>query len=98
MLENQETQYQLLVGVDVAATTMPVTWQTTNQPVPAPRTFTQTPDGIASLIDHLQGTGVEPAPTLIVMEATGNYVRRIMARAIPPTGRMGSEGNPWVNN
>jgi transposase len=73
MMENQETQYQLFVGVDVAATTMTVTWQTAKQPVPAPRTFTQTPDGIATLIDHLQRTGVEPAHTLIVMEATGSY-------------------------
>ena len=34
----------------------------------------------------------------VVMESTGVYVRRIAARAIPPAGRMGSEGNPWVND
>ena len=41
----------------------------------------------------------DPDPELqVVMEPTGMAVRRITARAIPPAGRMGSEGNPWVNN
>ncbi len=30
-------------------------------------------------------------------ETTDIYVRRITARAIPPTGRLGSEGHPGVN-
>ena len=46
------------------------------------------------LADWLTQCGVDT----VVMESTGVYVRRITARAIPPTGRMGSEGNPWVNN
>ncbi len=72
-MENQETRYQLFVGVDVAATTMTVAWRLASQPISTPLTFAQTPDGIASLIDHLQRTEVEPAHTLIVMEATGSY-------------------------
>jgi transposase len=73
MMEPQDTRYQLFVGVDVAATTMTVAWQGINQPISAPRTFAQTPDGMAALIDHLQRTSVAPAHTLTVMEATGSY-------------------------
>jgi len=72
-MEKQEARYQLFVGVDVAATTMTVAWQLTSQPMSTPLTFAQTPDGIASLIDHLQRTEVASAHTLIVMEATGSY-------------------------
>jgi transposase len=36
--------------------------------------------------------------THLAIESTGVYVRRITARAIPPTGRTGSEGDPWVND
>ena len=72
-MENQEARYHLFVGIDVAATTMTVAWQARNQPISAPHTFVQTPDGIATLIDHLQRTNVQPARTLIVMEATGSY-------------------------
>ncbi len=42
-MQKEEGRYQLFVGVDVAATTVTVTWQAVNQPVPAPRTFAQTP-------------------------------------------------------
>src|ERR671933_1203256 len=47
-----------------------------------------------ALADWLAACGVDT----VVMESTGVYVRRITARAIPPAGRMGSEGHPWVNN
>jgi transposase len=46
------------------------------------------------LADWLTSCSIET----VVMESTSVYVRRITARAIPPTGRMGSEGNPWVND
>jgi hypothetical protein len=49
---------------------------------------------LLALADWLAAMGC----THVAMESTGVYVRRITARAIPPTGRMGSEGNPWVNN
>ena len=72
-MEKQEARYHLFGGVDVAATTMTVAWQRISQPMSTPLTFAQTPDGIASRIDHLQRTDVPPAHTLIVMEATGRY-------------------------
>lgn len=72
-MQSHEPHYQLFVGIDVAATTMTITWQRIGQPIAAPRTFAQTPEGIAALIDHLQRTAVEPARTLVVMEATGSY-------------------------
>ena len=72
-MKDQEVRYQLFVGVDVAATTITVAWQLASQPISTPLTFAQTPDGIASLIHHLQRTEVEPPHTLIVMEATGSY-------------------------
>ena len=61
------------VGIDVAATTVTVTWQAGNQPVPAPRTFAQTATGLSTLIEYLQRNGVDRAHTLVVMEATGSY-------------------------
>lgn len=72
-MDDQAARYQLFVGVDVAAATVTVTWQMAHHPMPASRTFAQTTDGVATLIDHLQRTGVAPAHTLIVMEATGSY-------------------------
>ena len=42
------------------------------------------------LADWLAACGIDT----VVMESTGVYVRRITARAIPPAGRMGSEGGP----
>jgi hypothetical protein len=52
-------------------------------------------------LERLLARAREGEPTSavqVVMEPTGMAVRRIAARAIPPAGRMGSEGNPWVNN
>ena len=58
------------------------------------REFATFTSDLHRLADWLQACQVDT----VVMESTGVYVRRITARAIPPTGRMGSEGNPWVNN
>jgi hypothetical protein len=63
----------------------------TAQPVRAFGTFT--PD-LHTLVDWLVEHGIDT----VAMESTGVYVRRITARAIPPTGRLGSEGNPRVND
>ena len=41
---------------------------------------------------HAQGC------TVIAMESTGVYVRRITARAISLAEGTGSGGNPWVND
>src|SRR5919199_5014134 len=58
------------------------------------RTFsTMTPDLLA-LADWLTARGI----THVAMESTGEFVRRITARAIPPTGRLGSGGHPGVND
>jgi hypothetical protein len=58
----------------------------------------QAPAGYATLQRRLRAAGVPPASTLVVLEATGNYVRRFTARAIPPAGRTGSEGYLWAND
>ena len=64
------------------------------KPQKAIRTFSTMTCDLLALVDWLLNLGV----TQVAMESTGEFVRRITARAIPPTGRMGSEGNPWVNN
>ena len=89
---------QLYVGIDIAAKTFTASWLTAETYPSKPRTFDQTPAGFAKLHTALTALAVPPTDTLIVLEATGSYVRRITARAIPPAGRMGSEGHPWVNN
>jgi hypothetical protein len=58
------------------------------------RTFTTMTDDLRRLADWLAELGV----THVALEATGVYVRRITARAIPPAGRTGSGGNPWAND
>ena len=58
------------------------------------RSFSTMTQDLLLLADWLTSLGV----THLAMEATGEFVRRITARAIPPAGRMGSEGNPWVND
>lgn len=58
------------------------------------RTFSTMTADLLALADWLTGLDI----TQVAMESTGEFVRRITARAIPPAGRMGSEGNPWVNN
>jgi transposase len=87
-------RYQAFVGVDIAAATCVAVWRDDRRPT----SFAQTPDGWAAFLEALATAQLAPATTLVVMEATGSYVRRITARAIPPAGRMGSEGSPWVND
>jgi len=65
--------YQLFVGIDIAATTFTAVTTTEGPPSERARTFAQTPLGFAALIDQLRATGVAPAHTLIVVEATGSY-------------------------
>jgi len=67
------TDYQLFVGIDVAATSATGAWMTaTGQPTRA-STITQTPAGAADLQRRLRATGHAPATILVVMEATGTY-------------------------
>jgi transposase len=65
--------YQLFVGIDIAATTFTAVWTTNGPPRERARTFAQTPAGFAALQDQLRATGIAPAHTLIVVEATGSY-------------------------
>ncbi len=58
------------------------------------RTFGTMTQDLLALAAWLTTHGI----THVAMESTGEYVRRITARAISPAGRMGSEGNPWVND
>jgi transposase len=65
--------YQLYVGIDVAADTFTAAWLAPGGTPTAPLTDDQTPAGHAALQRHLPTTGVPPAATLVVLEATGNY-------------------------
>jgi transposase len=65
--------YHLFVGIDIAAATFTATWLTPGSSPRRPATFAQAPDGFAALQQRLQATGVAPAATLIVLEATGSY-------------------------
>jgi transposase len=59
---------------------------------------TRTFGTVTAELRRLERWLVERAVSHVVMESTGVFVRRITARAIPPTGRTGSEGDPWVND
>ncbi len=65
--------YRLYVGVDIAADTFAAAWLPASGVLAVPFTGDQTPTGLATLQRHLQATGVPPAETLVVLEATGNY-------------------------
>lgn len=65
--------YQLFVGVDIAAATATVAWQTAGVPGPKPLTIEQSPRGFAALQRRLRATGHAPDNILVVMEATGSY-------------------------
>jgi transposase len=65
--------YQLSVGIDIAASTFAAVWTTDGPPRERARSFRQTPDGFAALQEQLRATGIAPADTLVVVEATGCY-------------------------
>ena len=65
--------YLLFVGVDIAAASFTAAWSTSAPPAHRPRTFSQTPDGFAAFQAALACTDVQPAQTLVVLEATGSY-------------------------
>lgn len=99
---SQPIQYQLFVGADIAATSATVAWCT---PVSSnsdrhpdkrssrPFTIDQTPAGFTSLQNRLSGTGVPPAATLVVMEATSTYWIQL-ASALHEVGYAVSVINP----
>ena len=65
--------YQLFVGVDIAATSFTATWGTSVPVRERPFTLPQTPTGFTTLQERLATTGVAPAHTLVVLEATSTY-------------------------
>jgi transposase len=67
------SSYQLFVGIDVAAETFTAFWTPFSPQHDRPVTLPNTPDGSARLAQHLLATGVAPAATLIVLEATSTY-------------------------
>lgn len=76
-------------GIDIGATSHFVAVPPGRDTVSVREFATFTAD-LHQLADWLELCGVDT----VVMESTGVYVRRITARAIPPAGRMGSEGGP----
>lgn len=66
-------RFSLYVGVDIAATSFAATWA--QDPATAPRAinFHQTAAGYATFQQQLAATGMSPAATLVVLEATGSY-------------------------
>lgn len=65
--------YTCFVGVDIAAATATAAWQVGDGTPSRPLTFDQTPVGMRQFQALLVATGVAPAQTLVVMEATGSY-------------------------
>lgn len=65
--------YQLFVGVDIAAASFAATWTSASPARERARTFPQTPEGYTAFQAALAATGVAPAATLVVLEATGSY-------------------------
>lgn len=66
-------QYQLFVGVDIAAATATAAWLPPGGGLTRPMTIDQTPAGFAAIERRLLATGHAPGAILVVMEATGSY-------------------------
>jgi hypothetical protein len=65
--------YQLFVGIDIAARSFTSSWTQDRRSFSPAQTFTQDPDGFARLERQLTTTGIAPAETLLVLEATSSY-------------------------
>ncbi len=68
--------YQLFVGADIAARSFTAAWGRAASPLGRPARFAQTPDGYSALQQALAATGIAPAATLVVMEATSTSYNR----------------------
>jgi transposase len=62
--------YQLFVGADIAARSITVAWGRADEPLSRPLRIEQSPTSYATLQQALAASGVAPAQTLIIMEAT----------------------------
>lgn len=72
-MSDHTNAYQVFVGIDIAATTFTAAWLSAGGAPTPPVTHPQAPEGYAALQRHLTTTGVVPAATLVVLEATGSY-------------------------
>ncbi len=101
-------QYQLFVGIDIAATTATAAWRFLSEDASGvggvrgphsgrPLQFAQTPAGYALLEQRLatiaKAKDIPPAATLVVMEATGNYWM-VLAATLHQAGYAVSVVNP----
>jgi transposase len=85
--------YELFVGVDIAAATATVAWQTPKQKPSKSLTIEQTPDGFSGLHQRLMKTGAIAQQTLVVLEATVIYWLSF-ATYFSRLGYTGSRVNP----
>ena len=65
--------YPVFVGIDIAARSFTASWTQDRQAFTPAQTFPQAPEGYARLERQLATTGVAPAQTLLVLEATSSY-------------------------
>jgi len=72
-MEYGTANYQLYVGIDIAATSFTAAWMPPGASPTPPVTHPQRPEGFTSLQRQLAATGSAPAATLVVLEATGSY-------------------------
>jgi transposase len=72
-MDERSATYQLYVGIDVAADSFTAAWLPPGGTPRLPFAADQAPAGHAALQRRLRATGVAPATTLVVLEATGNY-------------------------
>ena len=66
-------EYDVFVGIDIAATSATVSWLRVGSKTSKPQTVAQTPEGFTHVTVLLGKTGVAAQRTLVVMEATGAY-------------------------
>jgi len=71
-MARQNLEYQLYVGIDIAADTFTAAWLAGGGMPSAPCTGEQTPSGFAALQRRLRAAA-DPDATLVVLEATANY-------------------------
>jgi len=89
----QRPVYQLFVGIDIAATTFTAAWMPLDGRPTSAISLPQSAAGFAALHAHLQGTGVAPSATLIVLEATSSYWIALAVR-LHAAGYVVSIANP----
>jgi transposase len=92
-MSTSSSPYELFVGADVAARSVTLAWWHPDQPSPRPWRIAQTPEGYAALHQTLAATGIAPAQTLVVLEATSTYWMRL-ASALHAAGYAVSVVNP----